>query len=44
MVVNKSIAVHDLLIYKLTSGSLEEILLPSYANWSTKFRGLPLTE
>ena len=40
-IVNKlSIAVHAFLMHILTSLSVDEILLPSYAKWSTDFQGL----
>ena len=43
MVVNLSIAIHTLLIYMLTSLSVDEILLPRYTNYSN-FKGLPYNE
>ena len=42
MVVNLSIAVHELHLRMLTSLSVDEILLLRYMNWSTNFRGLIL--
>ena len=44
MVINPSITEHVLPIHVLTSFSVDEILLMSYMNWSTNFRGLPFNE
>ena len=44
MVVNLSIVVDALPMYMLTLLSVDEILLPSYINWSTNFRNLPFNE
>ena len=38
---NRSIAVHVFPLQMLTSLSVDEMLLPSYVNWFTSFRGLP---
>ena len=40
IVNNLSIAVHAFPVHKLTSLSVDEILLPRYVNWSTYFKGL----
>ena len=42
--LNVLIAVHGLLMYVLTSFSVDEILLPKYMYWSINFRGLPFNE
>ena len=44
MINNQSISVHAFVRRKLTSLSVNKILLPRYVNWSTNFRGLPLSE
>ena len=43
VVINQSIAVHALLMQRLTSFSVDEILLPRYMNWSPNFRVLDET-
>ena len=40
MIDSLSFAVHALSVRMLTSLSIDEILLPSYVNWSTDFSGL----
>ena len=42
VVDNLSIAVHALPMHMLTSLLVDEILSPSYINWSTYFRSLPI--
>ena len=42
MIDNLSIAVHAFAKYRLTSLSVDEILLLRYMNFSTNFRDLPL--
>ena len=42
MIDNLSIVVHAFAWCMLTPLSKDEILLPRYVNWSTKFRGFPL--
>ena len=44
MVDNPSIAVFALLMCMLTSLSVDEILLQTYMNWFTNFRGMPFNE
>ena len=43
MINTVSIVVHALTRCMLTLLSIDEMLLPRYVNWSTNFRGLPLT-
>ena len=43
MIDNLPIAFHVFARHMLPSLSVDEILLPSYVNWCTNFRGLSLT-